>query len=962
MTYTVADSPVVLNLVDFNGCPYIATLIIDEYPETEDIYEEVTICTGAEYTWQFDGMTYTASDSPVVIDLLDENDCPFTATLIINEYPLTEDIYEEVTICSGDEYTWQFNGLTYTVADSPVVIILLDDNDCEYTATLVINEYPLTEDINDEVSICAGTSYEWPQDGVTYTAADSPVVLTLIDFNGCEYTATLIINEYPLTEDIYEEVTVCEGDSYTWPVTGLTYTAINSPVVVTLLDNNDCEYTATLIINEYPVTPDINEMVVVCSGDSYTWPITGLTYMAINSPVVVTLLDNNDCEYTATLVINEYPVTPDINEEVTVCEGDSYTWPVTGLTYTADDSPVVVILLDDNDCEYTATLIINEEIAPNAGTNGEIELCNNDEIVNLFDSLGGNPDTGGTWVPALSGGYLGTFDPAVDSGGTYIYTVAGQGSCDAASAEVEVNVNEAPYAPTTDDATPEFCSADDATIADLTVNNQIGGLELIWYDASGNILPPITLLVDGGVYYAGYIDLATGCMTDESYLLEVTVTINPTPEDPNGATLQQFCDSDNATLEDLDVTADGGPSGPNTLHYYASLEDYYAGIELPSSTPLYDGMIVIISQSTAEGCESVDLLTVEVEVSPQPEGPLAESPQLFCSEDMPTIADLIVTVTIPGSYLTWYDDILMSNPPLITTEYLIDGMSYFVTQTGPEGCESLPTEIVAEITMTSEAPQGDAVQEFCTLDYPTVADLVATPDITGMVITWYDAAGNMLNDTEALEDGASYYATQTGIEPPYCESIGQFEVVVILSEPTMPIGEVTQEFCRGDLPTVADLIVTFDLGDIVNWYDAPEGGIMYELTDLLEEGMYYAGAVNINGCSSERFAVEVVFDPDSCGIIPDAFSPNGDDLNSVWRIPLLYNYLNFRLEIYDRWGNLVYEYDNNGSMEPDWWNGNSNGRLNFQDGKPVPAGTYFYLIDFNDVSREPETGWVFLNR
>ncbi|MEN8251923.1 MAG: gliding motility-associated C-terminal domain-containing protein, partial [Bacteroidota bacterium] len=374
---------------------------------------------------------------------------------------------------------------------------------------------------------------------------------------------------------------------------------------------------------------------------------------------------------------------------------------------------------------------------------------------------------------------------------------------------------------------------------------------------------------------------------------------------------------------------------------------------------LYDGMIVIISQTTPEGCESVDLLTVEVVLSPQPEGPLADSPQLFCSADMPTIADLAVTITIPGSYLTWYDDVLMSNPPLDSTESLVDGVSYFVTQTGSEGCESLPTEIVAEITITPEAPEGDALQEFCATDYPTVADLAVNN--TNMVITWYDAAGYALNDTDALEDGVSYYATQTSIEAPYCESIGQFEVVVTLSEPIMPSGEVTQEFCKGDFPTVADLIVDFDSGDTINWYDAPEGGTIYESTDLLEEGMYYVEAVN-NGCASERFAVEVVFDPEECGIIPDAFSPNGDDLNEVWEIPLLYNYLNFRLEIYDRWGNLVYDYDNNGAMEPTWWNGMSNGRLNFQDGKPVPAGTYFYLVDFNDTSREPKTGWVFLNR
>ncbi len=329
---------------------------------------------------------------------------------------------------------------------------------------------------------------------------------------------------------------------------------------------------------------------------------------------------------------------------------------------------------------------------------------------------------------------------------------------------------------------------------------------------------------------------------------------------------------------------------------------------------------------------------------------------------MPTIADFEVTITIPGSYLTWYDDALMTNPPLNEATLLVDGMSYFVSQTATEGCESALAEVVAVITLTPDAPHGDAIQEFCVSDYATVADLIAIPDEPNTLITWYDAAGNQLLATDLLEDGVSYFATQTSYEAPHCESVAQFEVLVVLEEVMMPSGEFTQEFCAGDMPTVADLIVYYDSEAIVVWYDTPEGGTPYTSTDPLEEGMYYAEAISDIGCISERFAVEVVFDPEECGSIPDAFTPNHDDLNPVWKIPILYHYPNFKLEVYDRWGNLVYDYDNAGAMEPTWWDGYSTGRLNFQDGKPLPSGTYFYLIDFNDGKKQPVTGWVFLSR
>jgi hypothetical protein len=58
--------------------------------------------------------------------------------------------------------------------------------------------------------------------------------------------------------------------------------------------------------------------------------------------------------------------------------------------------------------------------------------------VDLFTLLGGSPDAGGTWSPALTSG-AGVLDPAVDGGGLYTYTVSN--GCGSANAEVDVTIN-----------------------------------------------------------------------------------------------------------------------------------------------------------------------------------------------------------------------------------------------------------------------------------------------------------------------------------------------------------------------------------------------------------------------------------------------------------------------------------------------------------------------------------------
>ena len=105
-------------------------------------------------------------------------------------------------------------------------------------------------------------------------------------------------------------------------------------------------------------------------------------------------------------------------------------------------------------------------------------------------------------------------------------------------------------------------------------------------------------------------------------------------------------------------------------------------------------------------------------------------------------------------------------------------------------------------------------------------------------------------------------------------------------------------------------------------------------------------------------------DSNSCGIVaPTLFTPNGDGVNDEFVILELVNrYPNFEMIIYNRWGNIVYDYKNDGRSQPLWWGGLSTGRMTINRTEKVPTGTYFYIINFNDINKKPVSGWVYLNR
>ncbi|WP_192938325.1 gliding motility-associated C-terminal domain-containing protein [Flagellimonas hadalis] len=95
----------------------------------------------------------------------------------------------------------------------------------------------------------------------------------------------------------------------------------------------------------------------------------------------------------------------------------------------------------------------------------------------------------------------------------------------------------------------------------------------------------------------------------------------------------------------------------------------------------------------------------------------------------------------------------------------------------------------------------------------------------------------------------------------------------------------------------------------------------------------------------------------SCLVVYNEFSPNGDGVNDFFTIDCISQYPNNVLQVYNRWGNIVFEtrsYKND-------WDGTPNGRAIIQKEDRLPVGTYYYLLDLGDGS-QPRTDWLYINR
>ena len=99
------------------------------------------------------------------------------------------------------------------------------------------------------------------------------------------------------------------------------------------------------------------------------------------------------------------------------------------------------------------------------------------------------------------------------------------------------------------------------------------------------------------------------------------------------------------------------------------------------------------------------------------------------------------------------------------------------------------------------------------------------------------------------------------------------------------------------------------------------------------------------------------FNPALSSELVQAFSPNGDGKNDVWRIlpNVSNNYPDNSLQVFNRQGNLVYKakpYKND-------WDGVSNGKITISRGSKLPVGAYYFV--FNTGNGKTHSGWVYMN-
>ena len=271
--------------------------------------------------------------------------------------------------------------------------------------------------------------------------------------------------------------------------------------------------------------------------------------------------------------------------------------------------------------------------------------------------------------------------------------------------------------------------------------------------------------------------------------------------------------------------------------------------------------------------------------------------------------------------------------------------TYSLNITDNNGCVNTTTlQLVPTITITADAGNNATV---C----PTSSVILTGTNSAGVfAYNWYLLPNNTttISNTSTVvvppnTVGASTIMLQTVSSVSTCVAydtvvVNLFPLPIVDAGPSYTI-PVFSTVTIGGSPTSAT-------GLTFTWtppFTLDNSGIPNPTASNTVDVTYTVTATDANGCLASD-TMQVLIYPEIK--IPNGFSPNGDGKNDKWIIDLISQFPNNVVEVYNRWGELLF-YSQGYNVPFD-------GRYRNKD---LPVGTYYYIINLNHPAyTKPYTG------
>ena len=970
---------------------------------------------GATYLWSTGATTpsITVDQQGSYEVTVTQGNCSVTDQIEVTIAPVpTVFLGNDTTLCLGEvlmlevdqpgnSILWN-DGTTgsanYVVQAGTYFVTVTNPVGCSATdSILVAFASPNAIDLGSDATLCEGeqilldatlpgATYLWNNGSTTATLTASASGIYWVDVlqGNCSTSDTIQVNVLPVPViDLGADVSICEGEEVTlnaafpnathsWS-TGETTASITVEQTGTYFvtsDLNGCTASDQITITVIDVAEvDLGPDPIACSdqlpildatlaGATYAWS-TGETSATIqpassgNYWVEVTV---GNCSATDSILIQVNP-SPEVElgEDQSLCVGDelllnaefsnaSYSWNTgeTTSSIIASTTGTYSVTVDLDGCTVSDAIELQFNDPPAIDLGEDVSLCAGEELDLDATSAGDHLWNTGATSASIT----------VSTSGTYWVQVT-QGSCQA-SDTIQVQVN--------DPGTIEL--GDDVAICEgesVLLDASLPGATYLWENGSTAAIREIT--ASGN--YSVTATVGNCAVSDE-----IEITVHPIPVIDLGPDVT-ICPNEsvqfNVTTEGADYLWNDGSTGAGLITNTAGV--VYVTVSIGDCSASDTVLVTVTDGPIADlGGDAVlcEGSTLQLDVS-QPQATYlwddgSTSPQRMIADEgvywvnifrndcvasdtlnvdlfEPALVDLGIDRQIcPGSTLVLESPIpnaqnLWSTGSAASSITITEAGTYWIS-VELDGCSASDTITVEMVDLP--VPDLGADRTICTGEE---VELSIEPGAASIEWSTGETTASVF-----VDEAGSYSVT---LELNGCVAVDQIDVNVLEPIITIDLGPSLTICADEEIIIEAELPLPADF----TWNNGTIGSSIVIGTP----GVY---TVEAAGNCVDAIGSIVVLEGD-CGPAvhaPNSFTPNGDGINDRFKVIVDGEVKNFRLEIYDRWGELIHS----STDHQEGWDGTTNGS-EAQDG--VYVWKLFYRNGGNGAAnREDRIGHVTLLR
>ncbi|MCB9283978.1 MAG: choice-of-anchor L domain-containing protein [Lewinellaceae bacterium] len=819
-----------------------------------------------------------------------------------------------------------------------------------------------------EIAVSGGSpgySFAWSDGGpatqIRNNLAAGAQSVTITDANNCvEVIDFEVFQPDAISLDLSSTLVNCFGGSdgtatvtpsggtgtfqYLWSnaQTNQTATGLSMGMAaVTVTDANGCQASSTVDVDE-PTLLEISSLTntpalcfagntgtatVSATGGtgtySYTWSNNQQTSTAtglLAGPYTVTVTDANGCTAVQSTTVSEPPQLissidgtnlscsglPDGTATSTPSGGTppyTYLWSNGQTTQTATNLPVgtaAVTITDANGCQATNTFNLTAPVALTLGLQAQNISCNGGQNGSITVSvLTGTPPYDYLWSNNQTTATISNLGP-----GLYTVTVTDLNGCEKTAS---VQVTQPQVLAATLSQTDALCHNAPTGVASVsgvfygTTPANPNSFTYAWNTVPVQTTSTATGLTGGQTYSVTVTDQA-GCTVEESIAIG-----NPPAIDIFIASIQ-----DASCYGSKDGTATAGAGG-GTPPYTFQWAPGTGGQIGPEATGLVAGSFGV-TVTDSQGCTNV---TSAVVGQPSPLKLAFSVDPVDCYGGNTGSVTALPTGGTQPYVVGWSTG---------QGGYLIDALvsgAYQATLTDSHGCDLEGEAIVPQ-------PDSPIVSEF------TAKDVSCFGGADGTVV--FDTYGGTPAYAYSL-DGLNYYGAPQiyGLLPGTynvfirdANGCGYISDDIVIGEPDPMIVDLGPDVTI-DAGLTVDLSATIQNSngalfyawqsisrDSLTCYDCPETSTLYP---LFAPATFQLTVIDENGCEGTDL-IRILVNKETPILVPTGFSPNGDGQNDRLLVHGRPGTRVFLFQIFDRWGELVYDARNFEVNDPNvGWDG-----------------------------------------